>query len=150
MLYGGEGNDSLIGGRGNDILAGGSGNDTLTGGIGKDRIIYETDVAFSRSLLGVDHIKGFNPQQDKLVLDRNTFPTLSKVTVQQFRKTQKFAVVERDRDAAKSKALIVYNDNNGKLFYNPNRGSNQFGTGGHFATLTNNPSITVTNFGIQF
>ena len=38
VVYGGEGNDSIVTGSGNDILDGGSGNDKVTGGSGDDVI----------------------------------------------------------------------------------------------------------------
>lgn len=40
LLYGGNGNDTLIGGNYNDTLTGGNGNDTILGGSGYDRATY--------------------------------------------------------------------------------------------------------------
>jgi Ca2+-binding RTX toxin-like protein len=39
LLFGGDGNDTLIGGSGNDQLFGGAGNDTLIGGSGNDTLL---------------------------------------------------------------------------------------------------------------
>jgi len=49
MLFGGDGNDTLIGGAGNDILVGGDGNDQFNGGGGGNILIAGT---------GVDQLKG--------------------------------------------------------------------------------------------
>ncbi|MEH2382415.1 MAG: peroxidase family protein [Nostoc sp.] len=50
LMYGGDGNDTLIGSGGNDNLAGGAGNDLLNGGDGYDTAHYDrlyTDYKFS-------------------------------------------------------------------------------------------------------
>jgi hypothetical protein len=39
IMFGGDGNDSLLGGRGNDVIVGGAGNDLLNGGPGGNDII---------------------------------------------------------------------------------------------------------------
>jgi Ca2+-binding RTX toxin-like protein len=42
LLFGQSGNDTLLGKGGNDLLFGGSGNDTLTGGSGSDQVFGES------------------------------------------------------------------------------------------------------------
>ncbi|MGD1701522.1 DUF7453 family protein [Dapis sp. BLCC M229] len=43
-------------------------------------------------------------------------------------------------------AVIVYNSENGNLFYNPNGSETGFGDGGQFATLTNTPLLEAEDF----
>ena len=138
LLFGGLGNDRLEGGSGDDQLVGGAGNDTLFGGIGRDLFTFTTGSLFQTVTPGVDIIQGFKRGQDKIVLDKITFTALKKSTQRRFK--NQFAVTESDRAAATSQAVIVYNRNNGKLFYNANKGSKGFGIGGQFATLTRESS----------
>lgn len=49
-------------------------------------------------------------------------------------------------NAETSATVIVYNSNNGKLFYNANDIEAEFGTGGQFINLTNIPSISKDDF----
>jgi Ca2+-binding RTX toxin-like protein len=60
-LIGGDGNDTLIGGAGNDLLIGGEGNDTLVGGVGRDRFLLSLNS-------GTDTILNFEIGKDLLVL----------------------------------------------------------------------------------
>ncbi|CUR30418.1 hypothetical protein PL9214290008 [Planktothrix tepida PCC 9214] len=69
--------NTLQGQEGNDTLNGGGGNDTLTGGTGADQFVYDTNIAFSSSGVGIDTITDFNiSQTDQIVLDKNTFNTI--------------------------------------------------------------------------
>jgi Ca2+-binding RTX toxin-like protein len=60
-LIGGAGDDLLIGGAGNDLLIGGDGNDTLVGGLGSDRFFLSLNS-------GTDTILDFEIGKDLLVL----------------------------------------------------------------------------------
>ena len=89
-LYGDTGNDRLSGGSGHDIIMGGSGRDTISGGSGDDRIygglgadvlnggagrdsfVFDTKLGKGE----VDTIQGFNPWQDKILLDNAIFKNL--------------------------------------------------------------------------
>jgi Ca2+-binding RTX toxin-like protein len=61
-INGSDGRDTLTGGDGDDIINGGADGDQLTGGLGRDRFVYK-----SFGDRG-DTIKGFNVQQDAIVL----------------------------------------------------------------------------------
>ncbi len=146
-MLGGSGEDILSGGQGRDRLNGGAGNDTLTGGASIDRFIFAANSEFSQVDLGIDEITDFNPDLDLILLDLTTFteiPTASGGTL-----GDDFAIVENDGDAATSQAIIVYNSNNGALFYNANGSGDDFGDGSQFATLSDNPTITTENFVIR-
>ena len=54
-----------------------------------------------------------------------------------------------DTTAANSVGEIVYNSSNGRLFYNPNGATAGFGQGGLFATLTNIPVLSSSDFIIR-
>ncbi|MGD1704834.1 choice-of-anchor I family protein [Dapis sp. BLCC M229] len=147
QMLGGSGEDILSGGQGRDRLNGGVGDDILTGGASIDRFIFAANSEFSQADLGVDEITDFNPDLDLILLDLTTFteiPTASGGTL-----GDDFAIVDNDNDAATSQAIIVYNSNNGALFYNANGSENGFGDGGQFATLTGAPTLTAENFTIR-
>ncbi|NEP87594.1 MAG: DUF4347 domain-containing protein [Okeania sp. SIO2C2] len=145
-LFGGNGDDSLVGGQGRDRFNGGTGNDTLTGGASIDRFIFNTNDEFTPEDVGVDTITDFVPQQDIILLDKSTFTGITSDSGTGFSVNAEFAIVTSDADAEISPAVIVYNSNNGKLFYNVNGTEAEFGSGGEFANLTNTPSISKDDF----
>jgi Ca2+-binding RTX toxin-like protein len=160
-LWGGGGNDILTGGTGNDRLTGGAGDDLLTGDAGRDRFVFDSFRAFKRADMGVDTIgrflsraADFTPGQDKIELSKATFTTLSSRSsvsgVVGFSDVAEFAVVGTDAAAARSRADLVYNSTNGKLFYNPNGRAIGFDTttveGGHFVTLSGAPGLWANDF----
>ena len=147
-LAGEFGNDDLHGKAGRDLLNGGAGDDILTGGIGRDRFSFSGSEAFSTLAMGLDQIVDFTPKQDKIQLDKTVFTKL-KSRLGQGISRKEFAIVKSDLQAETSSAFIVYNQKNGKLFYNPNGDAAGFGTGGQFATLTGLPSIALRGFVIQ-
>ncbi|MGD1704379.1 DUF4347 domain-containing protein [Dapis sp. BLCC M229] len=145
-LFGGNGNDSLIGGQGRDRFNGGAGNDTLIGGASIDRFIFNTTDEFTPADVGIDTITDFVPQQDIILLDKSTFTAITSDSGTGFSVNAEFDIVTSDSDAETSSAVIVYNSNNGKLFYNVNGTEAEFGSGGEFANLTNTPSIGEDDF----
>lgn len=152
VLNGGSGNDTLTGLSGNDTLAGGAGNDSLTGGGGNDTFSYATGTTFSNATVGLDRITDFHKTSgdtDRIALSKKTFTALTSNVGTGFSKSSEFAIVTSDAAAATSKAFIVYNQGTGDLLYNQNGSSSGFGTGAEFATLTNHPLLTATNFVIQ-
>ncbi|GGA16082.1 DUF4347 domain-containing protein [Okeania sp. KiyG1] len=145
-LNGGNGRDRLVGSNGLDVLNGGAGNDTLTGGAGVDRFIFNTNDEFNSDDIGVDDITDFVPEQDKILLNKSTFTAITSDSGTGFSVNAEFAIVTSDSDAETSEAFIVYNSNNGKLFYNANGTAAEFGSGGEFANLTNTASISEDDF----
>jgi Ca2+-binding RTX toxin-like protein len=133
-LKGGIGNDVLHGGNGNDKLRGGEGNDTLVGGNGEDAFIFaETPVASH-----VDHISDFLGGDDRIRLDNSVLTGIGgdgALLSERFRKGTK-ADEKDDR--------IIYNKDNGKLFYDGD------GKGGSdaklIAILDNTPNLNASDF----
>ncbi|NEQ76159.1 MAG: DUF4347 domain-containing protein [Okeania sp. SIO2C9] len=146
FLFGGNGNDSLVGGQGRDRFNGGTGNDTLTGGASIDRFIFNTNDEFNSDDIGIDDITDFVPGQDIILLDKSTFTAITSDSGTGFSVNIEFAIVTSDAEAETSEAFIIYNSNNGKLFYNANGTAAEFGSGGEFANLTNTPSISEDDF----
>ncbi|NEQ36033.1 MAG: trypsin-like serine protease [Okeania sp. SIO3I5] len=147
ILLGGAGDDVLEGGIGRDRLNGGAGNDTLSGGGGIDRFIFNTNEQFQSEDVGIDEITDFSQtQEDILLLDLGTFTAIDSDSGTGFSIADEFATVANDGQAATSDAVIVYNSNNGNLFYNPNGNAAGFGSGGQFATLTNTVSLEAEDF----
>jgi Ca2+-binding RTX toxin-like protein len=149
VLSGRDAEDTLIGGRGNDRLVGGDGNDSLNGGLGADSFVFNTGVPFD-SAIGVDVITDFSSTEiDKIILDKTTFNALTSIPGNGFSVNTEFAIVTTDIDAESSNALIVYNEMNGKLFYNQDGNVAGLGSGGQFAVLTGNPTLSASDFRIQ-
>ncbi len=61
-----------------------------------------------------------------------------------------FATVNSDSDAESVDAAIIYNTNNGNLFYNQNGSEVGFGSGGLFVNLENQPALSVENSADNF
>jgi glycerophosphoryl diester phosphodiesterase len=59
-----------------------------------------------------------------------------------------FASVANHDAVARSTALIIYNSNDGSLYYNQNVAAEGFGTGGQFAVIDSKPNLTAQNFSI--
>ncbi|MGD1808772.1 S8 family serine peptidase [Dapis sp. BLCC M126] len=150
ILLGGTGDDILEGGIGRDRLNGGPGNDKLTGGGSIDRFIFNTNKAFQTEDLGIDEITDFSQTQgDIILLNRTTFTAINSESGTGFSIADEFAVVTDDEAAKTYDAFIVYNSNNGNLFYNPNGSAPGFDNGGQFATLTNTPLLEAEDFFIR-
>ena len=146
ILIGGGGNDRINGGPGDDELNGGPGNDTLIGGGGADSFIYETGRSFRKKDVGVDKIADFVVGEDTIVLSKRTFTKIESLAGSIL---EEFAVVDSNNAAKTSNAFIVYNENNGNLYYNQNGSNNGFGSGGLFARLEGSPELQATDFFID-
>jgi Tol biopolymer transport system component len=136
-LMGNDGEDTLIGGKGNDRLIGGPRADVLTGGKGSDRFIFDNIPPVGKEDIITDFGRG-----DKIVLDLDTFDRLAP----NLDFAEQFAVVKRDRDVASKDALVIYNETNGNLFYNPNGSIGGFGGGGLLANLADSPELDGKDF----
>jgi Ca2+-binding RTX toxin-like protein len=149
-----EGDDILLGGNGNDLLSGGAGNDTLTGnrgsdriygGEGSDRFVFNMNSTFVLKQMGVDRLQDFTTAE-KIFLSKTTFTALNSSLGEGFSQIEELAMIINGVDAASSSAKIVYNSDNGNLFYNQNGVESGFGTGGLFAILSNSPHLGLENF----
>ncbi len=136
-LVGNGGDDTLIGGNGNDRLIGGPGADVLTGGKGSDRFIFDNIPPVGKEDTIADFGRG-----DKIVLDLDTFDRLDP----NLDFAEQFGVVKSDRGVTSKDALVIYNETNGNLFYNPNGSIGGFGNGGLLANLADSPELDVKDF----
>ncbi len=141
-LFGGAGDDTLRGGQGRDRLNSGPGDDEMTGGASIDRFIFNTNQPYSQEDLGQDTITDFDVDRDIILLDRTTFTAIG--DGDSF--DDVFATVTSNADARTSDAIIVYNTDNGNLFYNQNGSDGGLGSGGLFVTLTNELTLDADNF----
>ena len=137
-LIGGEGSDILRGQGGGDILTGGASNDVLVGGNSRDQFVFDSDHVFHNSDLGVDRILDFVVGDDQILLSKNTFTTLDYTFNGQLENSD-FEVITSNINARGSSAKIVYNSDNGNLYYNENNAAAGFGNGGLFARLVGSP-----------
>ncbi|WP_287245207.1 MULTISPECIES: 5'-nucleotidase C-terminal domain-containing protein [unclassified Okeania] len=141
-LFGGSGNDTLNGGQGRDRLNSGPGDDIMTGGASIDRFIFNTNQAYDQDDLGEDRITDFDIERDIILINRTTFTAID--SGDSFENV--FATVTSNNDAATEDAVIVYNTDNGNLFYNQNGSDAGLGSGGVFVTLDNAPVVDADNF----
>jgi Ca2+-binding RTX toxin-like protein len=118
----------------------------LTGGADSDRFIFDSNAAFNPADFGIDRIKDFASGIDKIVLDKTSFTALQSMAGNGFSIASEFASVSSDGAAATSAALIVYNRNNGNLFYNQNGTATGLGTGSRFARFDSSPAIAAADF----
>ncbi|RCJ35587.1 hypothetical protein A6769_18210 [Nostoc punctiforme NIES-2108] len=147
IINGNSGNDLLRGGKGNDTLVGGRDNDVLIGGVGADFFVYNSNVEFTSTVVGVDAIADFNSSEgDKIVLDKTTFGALASAAGTGFSNLNDFQITNL---AGTSTAKIVYDPVNEQLFYNQNGSVAGFGSGGLFAALTGAPTLTASDFVLQ-
>lgn len=148
-LGGRSGRDTLRGGRGGDDLVGGEDDDRLVGGSGADEFWFTGNRSFRRVGLGVDTIVDFEEDEgDRIRLDKTVFAELTSRAGRGLRASE-FARVSADADAVSSRALIVYNTSNGRLFYNENGNQGGLGAGGRFAVLAGVPDLSRNGFVIQ-
>ncbi|MEM8830893.1 MAG: calcium-binding protein, partial [Cyanobacteria bacterium P01_G01_bin.19] len=147
ILIGGAGDDILIGGGGADLLIGGGGNDILIGGNELTSFGFDTGAAFNTADIGTNVIQNFE-SSDKVVLDTTVFTALTS-EIGGGLSASEFAVVDSEEAAAMSDALIVYGENTGHLYYNPNGAEEGLGNGAQFATLEGAPILDANNFVVQ-
>jgi len=126
-LVGGNGGDRLYGENGNDTLSGGNGLDKLFGGAGNDSFVFDTAPGANNA----DVIHDFSATADTIRLDDVVFDDIQ-ATGQLA--TGAFA---HWQDPGQADDRIIYDQNNGKLYYDPTGGAHTDAQ--QFATLTNAP-----------
>ncbi|RDI53654.1 calcium-binding protein, partial [Microvirga subterranea] len=138
-LSGGNGNDHLKGEKGNDYLNGGIGNDYLYGGAGADIFSFNARPGPTN----VDHIAGFNPQQDSIYLDNGVFNKLGGGSRSAPGALSKdfFTIGEKAKDANDH---VIYDKAKGILYYDAD-GSGH-GEAVAFATIGKNLKMTHADF----
>jgi serralysin len=110
-VLGEDGNDRLIGGSRKDQLDGGDGNDKLTGGRGADQFVFDTALD---PITNVDRMTDFKPAVDKMVLSATDF-----VGIEPIGGTLAARDFHIGSHATRPAQHIIYNLNNGFLFYDP-------------------------------
>jgi Ca2+-binding RTX toxin-like protein len=132
-------NNVVTGNAAANVLNGWTGNDTLTGGAGIDTFVFDTVL---NATTNKDSITDFSVVDDTIRLDQTIFAkltTLGTLGANFFRSSATGA-------AADSNDYILYNTATGALLYDAD-GSGT-GAGIQFATLTNKPSLTATDFSV--
>ncbi|NET26321.1 hypothetical protein [Okeania sp. SIO1I7] len=114
----------------------------MTGGASIDRFIFNTTQAYDQDDFGEDRITDFDTDLDIILINRTTFTAIE--SEDSFEDV--FATVTSDNDAATEDAVIIYNTDNGNLFYNQNGSDAGLGSGGLFVTLDNAPVVGADNF----
>jgi Ca2+-binding RTX toxin-like protein len=138
LLVGGAGNNVLHGTLRNDTLTGGLGNDTLTGSGGADRFVFDTAPHAATNL---DTLTDFAAGTDKLVLDDAIFTSLTAGVPDPGSLLSGPGVAS----ALDANDFLIYNTSAGSLYYDAD-GSNAGSSPVQFATLTDHPAITASDF----
>ncbi|MCU0532347.1 MAG: hypothetical protein MUD14_00345 [Hydrococcus sp. Prado102] len=146
-IYGSLGDDSIKGKKGDDLLEGGPGDDKLMGNGGADRFSYRTFRGFTPIDVGIDKIRDFQADEDKIVLSKTTFTALTSAEGDSINESE-LSVVADDLAAELSNAFITYSTGTGNLFYNQNGAGDGFGEGEQFAVLEGIPQLSATDFEI--
>jgi Leucine-rich repeat (LRR) protein len=142
QINGKAGNDVLIGNNKGDVLAGGAGDDLLIGRRGKDTLIGgkgRDNFVFLSAEGGADTIVDFDPKADQIVLSITGFNGLQAGNLLK-------KAFHRGSSAAHKSDRIIYNKNNGDLFFDAD------GKGGAngilFAHVTPGTNLSTRSFTI--
>jgi Ca2+-binding RTX toxin-like protein len=152
-LYGGAGKDVLTGSTGNDTLFTGQGSDILTGGAGCDFFNFESPIGragYNATTVGTSIITDFTNGQDLIGLSAGLFGSFGYYGQLH---SADFATVKNQAEydaAACGSAKIIYNSANGSLFFNANGAEAGLGNGSQFATVQNCPTLTISDFQVQW
>ena len=136
-LYGGLGNDTLAGGAANDRLYGGLGNDTLTSDAGSDIFVFDTTPNSTSNRDTITDFKNAGGNNDTFWLDHTIFTGLPVGALNAGSFRAGVTALEADD-------FIVYNRSTGALYYDSN--GSALGGAVQFATLTNRPVLTASDF----
>lgn len=136
-LYGGGGDDRLKGLAGDDLLEGGSGHDVLTGGTGADLFVFDGGATRAEIRDSSDRILDFAPSVDMLVLlntgfsgvaaDRGDDDGFIQGMTRLFAIEAGQFVVQDDRYATTLSARLIYDQDDGLLYYDANGALAGFG-----------------------
>ena len=131
------GNDRIIVGNGNVKIFVGTGNDVLTAGRGHDQFFFEYP-----STGQVEKITNFNPALDKIALSETAFAGIGTIGV-----PLAAADFHIGTHAKTLSQHIIYNPNNGFLYYDPD------GSGAmpqiHFATVSHHLALIHGDFLVE-
>lgn len=105
----------------------------MIGGVSKDKFIFVINEEFDVEVIGSDIIDDFNFDDDIILLDKKIFIVFESKLGEGFSLEIEFVSVIKN--VVIFEVLIVYNSNNGKLFYNENGNELGFGEGGEFVLL---------------
>lgn len=127
-MNGGAGDDDMEGGTGDDEMNGGSGMDTMNGGSGMDQLLGGEDRdylwggkdadTFAFAHYGKDHwdfVKDFEKKTDAIALEKDAFSKLKFDGSGDLKK--KF--FHKGSEAEDKKDRLIYNEDKGKLYYDP-------------------------------
>ncbi|OUL29898.1 hypothetical protein BV372_22490 [Nostoc sp. T09] len=147
--------DDIVAGIGSDTMNGRAGSDVLTGRGGAD--VFEFGGAgLALTSLGTDTITDFSSAQtDVIRLSASTFTALASFVGSNLTGSKGFIAGHYQSNNSGNggvfaqNAYIVYNLDNGLLFYNPDLTTGGYINGGNFATLTGAPaSLGGANFAV--
>jgi Ca2+-binding RTX toxin-like protein len=116
VLFGAGGNDTLSGGAGNDMLRGGVNHDRLTGGAGSDSFVSQEAPS---GAVNSDVITDFASGADRLLLD-NAFFTALGLAGDFAAGDARFWAAPGASAGHDADDRLVYNTNNGALYYDSN------------------------------
>jgi Ca2+-binding RTX toxin-like protein len=110
----------------------GGGNDTVTGGPRADKFVFNTALAGQ-----IEKITNLSPHLDKIVLSSSDFAGVGSVGG-----TLAAGDFHVGAHATTASQYIIYNPNDGYLFYDPHEGRPQV----HFATISPHLALSHADF----
>jgi Ca2+-binding RTX toxin-like protein len=114
-IWGSDGRDTIKGMGGDDVIAAyAGGSDQIHGGGGDDRFVYLSPAASGEA----DRIVDFRPADDTIMLLRTGFPSIAAYNFTGPLPDVFFAA-NKNGKAKDANDFIVYDSNDGKLYYDP-------------------------------
>ena len=137
-----NGKDLIIGTENQDLIGNGPGVDSLKGKGGPDIFYFNAPEGFGRK--AADKIKDFDSTNDVLIFGQGRFKSMSA------QPSICFATNHKDfKQAVKSDSEFIYNNKNGRLYFNENGDQGGFGKGGLFAILNQKPILNELGIGFS-
>jgi hypothetical protein len=130
--------DEIIGTSADDVIANGAGAKRMRGLEGRDGYLFDQSLTFKSS--DVDTIVDFASGIDQVFLEKEAFPRLAKISFGSVKGKKSLL-----KEARKGRWNVVYQADNGSLWYDANGSRAGFGSGGHFASLENAPLLTAAD-----
>jgi Ca2+-binding RTX toxin-like protein len=137
IIDGGADNDTILGGAGGETLKGGLGADRLTGNGGADHFRFDTALGAGN----IDTIRDFSRKTDTIELGSAVMPVLGATLTK-----SEFVAKASDHKATNTKQHIIYDQDDGTLWYDPD-GNKAGGVAAvQFAIVSGQPALTHNDF----
>ena len=140
-IVGTKGKDKIIGSDASEMLMGGSGKNILKGGSSADGFMFDELSDYGKKV--ADKIRDFSADEgDKIFLSKGIVGLGDKIMY------KSISGEDFSRRAVKSNKQFLYNEGNGRLYFNENGSDEGWGDGGYLAKLNGAPDLDSGDFSI--